>query len=366
MNETFHRLVCGDSSSSPWIKDESVALVLTSPPYPMIEMWDSLFATRNIEVLHALEGFDGPTAFRMMHHDLDLVWSEVARVLKPGGLACVNIGDATRKVGDRFQLFSNHTRIIDSFMSLGFDILPLILWRKQTNAPNKFMGSGMFPAGAYVTLEHEYILIMRKGPKREFKSAQDKLVRQESAFFWEERNKWFSDIWDFKGTKQALDHPELRERSAAYPFELPYRLVNMYSVRGDTVFDPFLGTGTTIFAAMASGRNSIGVEIDPSFITTVAKECLAIKNLLNLPILNRIKDHHAFVEQCQFSGKELKYKNAQHGFPVMTSQEVNLHLECIENIQLIGQDQFKATYRDIESDLSREYASQDNQLTLAI
>jgi DNA modification methylase len=317
-------------------------------------------------VLKALEVPDGPAAFELMHQDLDVVWAEVARVLQPGGWACVNIGDATRKVGDRFQLFSNHTRIINKFMSLGFDILPLVLWRKQTNAPNKFMGSGMLPAGAYVTLEHEYILLMRNGAKREFSSVQDKLARQGSAFFWEERNKWFSDIWDFKGTNQALDHPELRDRSAAFPFELPYRLVNMYSVRGDTVFDPFLGTGTTTFAAMASGRNSIGADIDSSFIAAVARACTTIRNQLNRQILNRIKDHLAFVEQCHLVGKELKYINAPHGFPVMTSQEVNLRLQCIENIKPTGLQQFQVSYRHIGSDLTSEYADQDNQLTLAI
>jgi DNA modification methylase len=228
------------------------------------------------------------------------------------------------------------------------------------------MGSGMLPAGAYVTLEHEYILIMRKGPKREFRSAEEKSVRQESAFFWEERNKWFSDIWDFKGTRQALDHPDLRERSAAFPFELPYRLVNMYSVHGDTVFDPFAGTGTTSFAAMASGRNSIAVDVDPSFIAAAAKECVSVKSPLNRQILNRIRDHHEFVRQCQASGKELRYTNAPHGFPVMTSQEVNLQLDLIRDIEAIGGNQFKVCYRKPANDLSTEYADQDNQLTPAI
>ena len=132
--------------------------------------------------------------------------------------------------------------------------------------PNKFMGSGMLPAGAYATLEHEYILILRKGNKREFKSKEDKLRRQQSAFFWEERNVWFSDIWeDLKGTKQNNIDKHIRERSGAYPFELPYRIINMFSLRGDTVLDPFLGTGTTTLACMATARNSIGYEVNPNF-----------------------------------------------------------------------------------------------------
>lgn len=366
MIESLHRLVTGDSISCPWISDQSISLVVTSPPYPMIEMWDSLFAGRSSAVQMALAALHGPAAFEAMHQCLDPVWAEVARVLQPGGWACINIGDATRKVGDRFQLFSNHTRIIAKFLALGFDIMPLVLWRKQTNAPNKFMGSGMLPAGAYVTLEHEYILLMRKGSKRDFGSPQERAVRQESAYFWEERNKWFSDIWDFKGTKQTLEHPELRDRSAAYPFELPYRLINMYSVRGDTVFDPFLGTGTTTFAAIASGRNSIGADIDPAFISAVTRGMNAIKNQLNQQVLNRLNDHLAFVQQCHQVGKELRHTNLPHGFPVMTSQEANLELCAVDGIRSVGPQQFTVSYREIGKDLAGAFAGQHDQLTLAM
>ena len=105
---------------------------------------------------------------------------------------------------------------------MGFTNLPEIIWRKPTNSPNKFMGSGMLPAGAYVTLEHEFILIFRKGGKRIFKSDAEKLKRQQSAFFWEERNVWFSDLWTLTGTNQKLNNKNSRERSAAYPFDLAY------------------------------------------------------------------------------------------------------------------------------------------------
>ena len=204
-------------------------------------------------------------AFSLMHEELDAVWTEMYRVLKDGAFLCINIGDAVRTIDDKFQLFSNHSRILSFCTSIGFDALPVILWRKQTNAPNKFMGSGMLPAGAYITLEHEFVLVFRKGGKRCFDSPSEKMARQESAYFWEERNKWFSDIWDFKGTTQKLNNDKVRKRSGAFPLELAYRMINMYSVRGDTVLDPFLGTGTTILAAMAACRNSIGVELDKEF-----------------------------------------------------------------------------------------------------
>jgi DNA modification methylase len=205
----------------------------------MIEMWDELFAQLNPDISEFLKNGDYSNAFESMHKILDEVWHELFRVMKSGAFACINIGDATRTVKKRFQLFANHSRIQQKCFDIGFDVLPVILWRKQTNAPNKFMGSGMLPAGAYVTLEHEYILIFRKGNKRVFVSAEEKHNRMQSSYFWEERNTWFSDLWDFKGTRQDINDQELRNRSAAYPFLLPFRLINMYSVFGDTVLDPF-------------------------------------------------------------------------------------------------------------------------------
>ena len=298
-----------------------------------------------------------------MHGSLGAVWKEVGRVLQPGGWACINIGDATRKIGEQFKLYANHARVIEQFSAMGFDILPLVLWRKQTNAPNKFMGSGMLPAGAYVTLEHEYILIMRRGPKREFLTREEKALRQSSAFFWEERNRWFSDIWDFKGTRQILDHPDLRERSAAFPFELPYRLINMYSVQGDTVLDPFVGTGTTIFAAIASERNSVGVDIDRAFVAAAVEEAVSMKERLNRCIFDRLRDHLDFVAKCRENEKDIKHTNVPHGFPVITSQETNLELHCLERITQKGPSQIGASYRRV---LANEYARTGVQLTLGV
>jgi hypothetical protein len=284
-----------------------------------------------------------------MHRELDRVWSEVHRVLIDGGFACINIGDATRKIGDRFRLYSNHSRILATCFELGFDVLPVILWRKQTNAPNKFMGSGMLPAGAYVTLEHEYILVLRKGGKREFRSSEEKQNRQESAFFWEERNTWFSDIWDFKGTRQTLDKAEVRARSAAFPFELAYRLVCMYSAKSDIVLDPFLGTGTTMFAAMAAGRNSVGVEVDPAFKPVIHRGLGTFAGMVNVYIGERLRRHLAFCERYEQEGsKKLKYTNTNHGFAVMTSQEMNLRLDAVEEIAADDDAKFSVTYAPVD------------------
>jgi len=299
----------------------------------MIEMWDELFSKLNPKTAESLLELNGNQAFKLMHQELDKTWQECHRVLSPGGIACINIGDATRKLGDRFRLYSNHSRITESFHHLGFDNLPLILWRKQTNAPNKFMGSGMLPSGAYVTLEHEYILIFRKGPKRDFTRESDKSTRQESAFFWEERNAWFSDIWDFKGVKQRIATDKTRHRSAAYPFELAYRLINMYSVKGDLVLDPFLGTGTTVIAAIASNRNSIGIEMDANLKDLINTNILSSGDSIKSYTKERYNRHISFVRDYEATKGKLNYINNYHGFPVMTSQERSLKLDILDSIK---------------------------------
>ena len=201
----------------------------------------------------------------------------------------------------------------------------------------------MLPSGAYVTLEHEYILVFRKGAKREFRTEAEKSERMKSSFFWEERNKWFSDIWDFKGTSQGLNHSELRDRSAAYPLELAYRLINMYSLYGDVVLDPFMGTGTTALASIACGRNSIGVEIDKGFYEIIVKQEKTFLTIANGLLSNRIKGHEEFVASYTKTKGPLKYRNDNHGFPVMTRQETGIQLFKVEEI--IGNGLFGSKVR---------------------
>jgi len=313
----------------------------------MIQMWDEMFAQQSAPVRKTLEKSDGEKAFELMHQVLDPVWKEVYRVLKFGSFACINIGDATRTINGNFVLYPNHMRILKSALELGFSALPCILWRKQTNAPNKFMGSGMLPAGAYVTLEHEYILILRKGPKREFKEEKDKKIRRESAIFWEERNSWFSDVWfDVKGTLQALKDKDARLRSAAYPFELVYRLINMFSAKGDTVLDPFLGTGTTTAAAMASGRNSIGYEIDPSLKNIIGRFKDVVVDSSRQLIRKRLAKHMEFVVDRLKTKGGFKYENEYYGFPVITAQEKELIFNDPVNITQPDAGMFEVDYSD--------------------
>lgn len=323
--ETTHKIFFKDSKEMMEIKSNSVDLIVTSPPYPMIEMWDDLFSSQDGQIKSLLMEKKANPAFRLMHEQLNQTWNECIRVLKESGVICVNIGDATRKVGSAFQLFPNHVKVVDFFQNHGCIVLPCILWRKQTNSPTKFMGSGMIPSNAYVSLEHEYILLFRKGKKkRKFQPKSEQ--RYNSAYFWEERNKWFSDIWkDVKGISQQINSHDgtLRERSAAFPFEIPYRLINMFSIYGDTILDPFWGTGTTSIAAMITARNSIGYEFNKQFSQIFEGNIEKLKKLSETINKRRISEHKRFVKNYR-KKKEIKYKSKEYNFPVITSQEKNI------------------------------------------
>lgn len=327
------------------VPDSSVDLIVTSPPYPMIEMWDSLFFQLNPEIKLCFDKKDFLSSFTLMHDELNKTWIECERVLKDGGIACINIGDATRTLDKDFRLWSNHTMINKFFMlELKLKPLPIILWRKSTNKPNKFMGSGMLPPSAYVTLEHEYILVFRKGDKREFQN--DKEERYEAAFFWEERNNWFSDVWfDIVGTRQNLNgvNEVLRKRSAAFPLEFADRLINMYSVYQDTVLDPFMGTGTAAIAAMMLQRNSIGYEIQKDFHDVFVKYLNSLPALSSEYNKNRLNKHVDFLENWDRSPK---YKNEYYDFGVVTTQEKNIKLYDVHNISVSNKGLTDIFYKD--------------------
>jgi len=299
----------------------------------MIEMWDELFSGLNPRISEHLDSGNGQSAFDLMHEELEKVWTEVSRVLVDGGIACINIGDATRKINGSFRVFQNHSRIINDFEDLGFEPLPELLWRKPGNSGAKFMGSGMLPPNAYVTLEHEYILVFRNGEdSRSFEPGSER--RYSSAYFWEERNQWFSDIWmEITGKLQSLGQSELRERSGAFPFEIPYRLINMYSVYGDTVLDPFWGTGTTSFAAMVAGRNSIGYELDEDFVQLFDERVDSVPTYSREVVRQRLDEHREFVEERLASGKDFKYDADNYDFPVTTKQEKPIQFYAVSDVQ---------------------------------
>ena len=348
---TNHCVWMDNACSLEGVEDHSVDLVVTSPPYPMIQMWDDQFTAADPLVGEALDRSNCAVAFERMHQCLDPVWKALYRVLKPGAIACINIGDATRSINSHFQLFANHARVISCFLSMGFEQLPTIIWRKPTNAPTKFMGSGMLPPGAYVTLEHEYILIFRNGGKRAFPQYHEKQARHDSAYFWEERNIWFSDVWtDLRGTAQLLDRYGNRQRSGAFPLELPYRLINMFSLKGEMVLDPFLGTGTTMLASMCAARSSLGFEIDAAMQPVILEKMATAFETSRLLVRERLQSHAIFVHERSKSRGPLKYVNPHHGVAVMTRQEEDLCLLRIKNLQYASNNRFKVVYSDTAKD----------------
>ncbi len=247
------------SGSMSELDSGSVQLVVTSPPYPMIEMWDGLFER---QLGDSKESFPMvPNAFDKCHELLGKTWSECHRVLQDGGILCINIGDATRTVKGNFRCYMNHTRVTEVCERIGFQSLVPILWRKPTNKPNAFLGSGFYPPNAYVTLDCEYILVFRKGSKRTVKPHDH--LRYASQYSKAERDLWFSQTWDFRGVRQD------QEETAPFPDELPYRLIRMFSCLGEAVLDPFLGTGTTVKLAWALGRKGVGYETNESLRSVI-------------------------------------------------------------------------------------------------
>jgi site-specific DNA-methyltransferase (cytosine-N4-specific) len=280
MLSTEHRIIIGNSQQMPELSDSSVQLVVTSPPYPMIKMWDNLFARMDQKIAQLWQELKADcreeTVMRIyesMHENLARVWREAYRALIDGGIACINVGDATRTINGKFRLFPNHSKIIEHCERIGFTTLPYVLWKKPTTKPKykgkgAFLGSGFLPPNAYVTLDCEFILIFRKGKLRQFAPHDQR--RYESAFTKKQRDEWFSQIWTLAAARQTESQTE--RRIAAFPEEIVNRLIRMFSVKGDTVLDPFIGSGTTTKAAMQNERHSVGYETDASLLPLIKKK----------------------------------------------------------------------------------------------
>ncbi|WP_178916244.1 site-specific DNA-methyltransferase [Natronomonas gomsonensis] len=339
--QTTHEVRVGDARELD-LDSESVDLVVTSPPYPMVEMWDDAFAAQDDAVAEALDAADGEAAFEAMHALLDEVWQGIADALVDGGIAAVNVGDATRRMDGRFRLFPNHGRIIEGLSAAGLQQLPGIVWRKPTNSTNKFMGSGTLPTNAYATLEHEHVLLFRKGDTREFPPKDTD--RYASAFFWEERNEWFSDCWEIRGTRQTREaDDDARERSGAFPLELPLRLVRMYSIRGDTVLDPFAGTGTTSLAALVSGRSSVAIERDADLAATFEPRAETAPDLSRDLAAERLEAHREFVAD---NPDTANYEAEHYDTYVVTKNERHIELSTVAAVERTGEapTRFRATH----------------------
>jgi DNA modification methylase len=245
----------GDARELDWIASESIHLVVTSPPY-----WTLKDYPHNENQLGLIADYDA------FHDELDKVWRHCFRVLVPGGrLVCV-VGDVclSRRRHGRHMVMPLHADIVVRARRIGFDNLSPIFWYKIANARYEvengngggFLGKPYEP-NAIIKNDVEFILMLRKpGGYRQPSDEQ----REASKLTKEEHQEWFQQVWSGLTGESTRNHP------APYPAELAYRLVRMFSFVGDTVLDPFMGTGTTLLAAARCDRNSIGVEIEPSYL----------------------------------------------------------------------------------------------------
>ncbi len=246
---TEHRVVFGDSRSLNQIKDKSVQLIITSPPYWQLKDY----------------GVEGQIGFNDSYEEyinnLNLVWKECNRVLSDGCRMCINIGDqfARSVYYGRYKVIPIRTEIIRFCESIGMDYMGAIIWQKtttmNTSGGGAVMGSFPYPRNGILKIDYEFILIFKKlgnAPK------PTSYQKERSAMTREEWNRYFSSHWNFSGVKQS-------GHIAMFPEELPKRLIKMFSFVGETVFDPFLGSGTTSLAAKKLERNSIGYEINKDF-----------------------------------------------------------------------------------------------------
>lgn len=251
---TTHRLHLGDARKLSWIKDESVHLVVTSPPY-----WTLKEYRRHGGQMGHIKDYE------LFLEQLDVVWKECARVLAPGGRVCCVVGDVclSRKKEGRHHVIPLHADIQVRARSLGLDCLSPIYWNKIANGATEAKGNGAgfygkpYQPGAVVKNDVEFILFLRKGGEyRKPKPLQKAL----SMLTKDEMQAWWQPIWtDIRGASTRNGHP------APYPVSLAERLIRMFSFAGDTVLDPFSGTCATAVAAFRAGRNSISNEIDPVY-----------------------------------------------------------------------------------------------------
>lgn len=260
--KTIHKIIQGDSRRMNLVPNESVHLVITSPPY-----WQLKDYGTDIQI-----GYH--ESYERYINNLNLVWKECHRVLHPGCRLCINIGDqfARSVYYGRYKVIPIRTEIIKFCETMGFDYMGAIIWQKVTTTNTTggatIMGSYPYPRNGILKLDYEFILLFKKqgsAPKPKLEQKERSMISKED---W---NLYFTGHWYFAGAKQE-------GHIAMFPEELPARLIKMFAFVGDTVLDPFLGSGTTSMAARNLERNSIGYEINQDYISTI-KQRLSIRQI---------------------------------------------------------------------------------------
>jgi len=285
------------------VADKSVHLVITSPPYWQLKDYG------------AKEQIGFNDSYEDYINNLNLVWNECFRILYEGCRLCINIGDqfARSIYYGRYKIIPIRTEIIKFCESIGFDYMGAIIWQKPTTMNTTggatVMGSFPYPRSGIIKIDYEFILIFKK-PGSPPKVSKE--LKEMCRLSKEEWNEYFSGHWNFNGEKQT-------KHLAMFPEELPKRLIKMFSFVGDTVLDPFLGSGTTILAAKNLNRNSIGYEINPQFLSFIKEKIGANESA------QRVK--FEFIKQEAITNDwKAKIKNLPYQFhdPVKFDKKIDL------------------------------------------
>jgi len=307
--KTIHKIIHGDSRQMNLLADKSVHLVITSPPYWQLKD----YGTENQIGFHE--------SYESYINNLNLVWQESYRVLHPGCRLCVNIGDqfARSVYYGRYKVIPIRTEIIKFCETIGFDYMGAVIWQKVTTCNTTggatIMGSFPYPRNGILKLDYEFILLFKKQGVSPLPTKEQKEL---SIMTKDEWNTYFSGHWYFAGAKQD-------GHIAMFPEELPARLIKMFSFAGETVLDPFLGSGTTSLAARNLGRNSVGYEINLDFISIIkgklnfsqsdlaATECVFQKNIVKTDLNKEIEKLPYIFKDPHKLHKKIDLKKLQFG-----------------------------------------------------
>ncbi len=279
------KIIIGDSRQMVEISNDSIALVVTSPPYWNIKDY----------------GIKGQIGYGQTLHeylkDLYRVWKECFRVLLPGRRLCINIGDqfARSIIYGRYKVIPLHAEIISQCEDIGFDYMGSIIWQKKTTMNTTggatVMGSYPYPPNGIIEIDYEFILVFKKPGNG---NAIQSEIKKESILSKEDWKNYFKGHWNFGGAKQIA-------HEAMFPEELPLRLIKMFSFVGETVLDPFLGSGTTMKAALKLRRNAIGYEINPDCLKIIKDKIREEEDLfynINIEIIHR--ESNSEIETVQY------------------------------------------------------------------
>lgn len=283
---TRHKVIIGDSRYMSEVKDASVHLIVTSPPYWQIKDYEDKNQI----------GFND--SYGEYIDSLNQVWAESYRVLFPGCRLCINIGDqfARALTYGRYKVIPIRTEIIKFCESISFDFMGAIIWQKKTTMNTtggaSVMGSFPYPRNGLIEIDYEFILLFKKLGKSPNNVSGE--VKEQSKLSKEEWRRYFTGHWNFAGEKQNNGH------IAVFPEELPRRLIKMFSFVGETVLDPFLGSGTTTKVARHLKRDSIGYEVNSNYLSVI-KEKVGIDSN---PLLDRKCEFEIIRQRRQENSKK--------------------------------------------------------------